>query len=353
MQVAGLQTKTPKGAQLHMGKKHLTLELREILARLRSEGMSIRAIARIIDYSPSAICQELQRNKLKNGEYRPRSAQEKTRLRRLRANRSHLQIDPDLELYLKEKLSSFWSPEQIEGRLKIDFPHSKRMRICFKSIYNKICPYKGAPRSELTQYKKFLRRKHAQTRSFRHGKHRNPAEVNRCLRSIEKRPQVVDEKTRFGDWEGDLIWGKKGTGYIATFVERLTGLTLAEKCDDKSKQTVGKAIERFMLKIPPHLRKTMTLDRGTEFYDYERLEAKYSTTFYFCHPQCPHERGLNENINGQLRQYFPRKSNFRELDQAEINKCLKQFAARPRKGFGYISTMEKLQQLGLDSFVQF
>lgn len=336
-----------------MGKKHLTLEKREILARLLSEGMSIRNIAHILGFSPSAISQEVRRNSLKDGRYVPKSAQEKARIRRLRANRERQPVDTALYAYIKEKLSFCWSPEQIVGRLRKDFPTAHRMRISFKTIYNKICPAKGAPRTDFVHYKQYLRRKHARTRSFRHGKSRSAAEVNRTLPSIEQRPSIVDERARFGDWEGDLISGKRGTGFIATFVERLTGLTLAYRCKDKSKATVSHAMECFMKDVPGDLRKTMTLDRGTEFFGYEGLELKYETKFYFCHPQCPQERGLNENTNGLLRQFFPRKMDFREISDFELKHKLRLLADRPRKKFGYSSTIEKLQQLGLEGRVQF
>jgi IS30 family transposase len=148
-----------------MGKKHLTLEKREILARLLSEGMSIRNIAHILGFSPSAISQEVRRNSLKDGRYVPKSAQEKARIRRLRANRERQPVDTALYAYIKEKLSFCWSPEQIVGRLRKDFPTAHRMRISFKNdlqqnlsrkgcASNRFCPLQAIPPAETCTHKK-------------------------------------------------------------------------------------------------------------------------------------------------------------------------------------------------------
>ena len=336
-----------------MGKKHFTSEKREILARLLNDKISQRQIARILDMSPSAISQELSRNRLADGTYSPEAAQMKAYIRRLRANRNRHSFPDELIEYIKEKLECYWSPEQISERLRIDFPNSKKMRISFKTIYNKVCPKKKAPRTELVDFRKYLRRKHIVAKSFKKGRPKAAQDVSNVLRSIEERPASVNAKTSFGHWESDLISGKRGSGYMVTFVERMTGHTLAWVCLQKTKEAVNAILRRFMETIPAAYRKTITVDRGTEFYGYAEIEKESSTKFYFCHPRCPHERGLNENTNGLLRQFFPKKTDFSKITPAELTRALKLLANRPKKKFAYRTTIETLQLQGLGHLVKF
>lgn len=333
-----------------MGKKQLTLVHREILARLRNDGNSLRYIAKYLGFSASAICQELKRNSRKNGpcsgRYFPEEAQMKTRNRRIYANRKNKRGPAKLDKYIKEMLKLFWSPEQITGRLKIDYPDDLQMRISFKTIYNMIS---GTTHNKpcIRSYRRCLRYKHVQGKSFKHGRKKAAQEVNRNLRSIKERPGIVDIKGRVGDWEADLICGKGRSGYMVTFVERKNCYLYVFPCSTKNKDQVSQVMKTFMQKVRPQYRKTMTVDRGGEFFGYESIEAKYGTKFYFCHPQSPQERGLNENSNGLLRQFFPKKMNFSGIGQKQINKVVDLINNRPRKKFGYRSPRELLEQQGI------
>jgi len=336
-----------------MSKKQFTLEKREILARLLQRKIPQYQIASILDLSPSAITQELKRNRLVCGSYCPKAAQMKTYVRRLRANRRRHEFSTALLEYVKEKLELYWSPEQISERLRIDFPSSKEMRISFKTIYNKICPRKKAPRTELVQYRKYLRRKHIVAKSFKKGRPRAAQDVTNTLRSIEERPASIELKNVFGHWEGDLICGKRGSGYIVTFVERMTGYTLAWLCPNKRSATVNSVINQFIKTVPGNYRKTITVDRGTEFYGYSEIEKNCRTLFYFCHPHRPQERGVNENTNGLLRQFFPKKMDFSTIEPTALKRVLELLANRPRKKFGYKTTAEIMALQGLKGLIQF
>ena len=165
-----------------MGHRHFNLESREVLARLLGNGFSQRKAAEALGVTPSAVCQELKRNTIKGQGYLPEKAQRKCYLRRLRANRNKAKLAPELIRYIQEKLENYWSPEQIAGRLKIEFPHSRQMHVSFKTIYTYVCPDKSHARTELSPYRKYLRHKWKMRRSFRHGRSKAAQEVNRSLR---------------------------------------------------------------------------------------------------------------------------------------------------------------------------
>ena len=154
-------------------------------------------------------------------------------------------------------------------------------------------------------------------------------------------------RSRFGDWEGDLIRGHKGQGYLVTLVERSTGLLLAAPCADKRAETVNAATLQCFRSIGAKHVRSITVDRGKEFYGFAALEQQLGAKFYFCHPHSPHERGQNEQANGLLRQFFPKRKALSHVSQAEANRAVAFINNRPKKKFGYRTTMEVIEARGL------
>ncbi len=209
-----------------MGHTHLSAEARATLERCLGLGFSLRDAGKILGYSAAALCKERKRNSV-DGRYEAAHAQQRSQNRRRNVARRKKKLPEALEAYIFEKMRLYWSPEQIAGRLKIDFPDNPAMRISFKTIYRRIA--RGVKkRTVWAELYPFFRLKR-NGKSMRGHMKLNPGPAGR-LPSIESRPTVVDKKTRFGDWESDLISGPRGKGHIATFVERSTGVLLAAQC---------------------------------------------------------------------------------------------------------------------------
>lgn len=338
-----------------MGHRHLTLDKREILGRLLGQGQSIRGIARILGYSPSAISQEIKKGTKKRngrGRYDHRLAHHRSYWRRKLAYHKKDLFLPEVVDYVRRGLEQYWSPEQIAGRIRLDHPHSPQMRICFKTIYRWLNA--GSQSKNPNQwriYYKYLRLKRGgkrfgcfecDTRGCRSG-----------LPSIEGRPKQVEERSRFGDWECDLIRGYKGQGYLATLVERSTGLLLAQPCENKSMSTVNQAVISLLYGLPQCLVRTITVDRGKEFYGFETIEKKLGTRMYFCHPNCPNERGQNEQANGLLRQFFPKRKPLSGVSNEEVKRAVALINNRPKKKLGYRTTMELIAERNLSKVLSF
>lgn len=330
-----------------MGHRQLNREKREIIERLLSKQHSIREIAQILGYSPSSICQEIQRNSVyRNGMfvYSHQVAQRKTEYRRKRPGRT---CKPEeLVRYVIEKLKLYWSPEQIEGRLKLKYPAQPGLRVSFKTIYRWIERAKQhrSPlgcKARYTQYLRFKRQRKYVRNGVAKSKRSKP------LPCITSRPSAAAEKNEFGHWEGDLVLGYRGVKNAVTLVDIATGFLIAIPCKNKKMETVSDAIKKAFRKLPSHLVKTITLDRGSEFSAYENLEKELNCTVYFCHPQSPNERALNENTNGLLRQFYPKRKRSVFSDSKRLTKTVNLINHRPRKKFGYRTTWEIIEEQGL------
>lgn len=331
-----------------MGYKHISAEGRETLQRCLEQGYSLRRIGQILGYSAATICKERKRNTI-NGRYEALSAHQRSVNRRKRACYRKRKLPLELEAYIFEKISLYWSPEQVAGRLKVDFPDRCDMRVSFATIYRRIARgvKKRTPWSQLYQ---FLRLKRM-GKSMRGHMKSNPGPAG-ALPTIEMRPSIVDEKTRFGDWESDLVSGPKGKGHIATFVERKTNFLLATECPSRRPEDYAAAALRTLGLLPAGSAHTVTVDRGCEFFGYKAIEQHLGTNYYFCHPRCPNERGLNEQINGLLRQFFPKGKILQGIEE-ELSWAVALINHRPRKRLGYKTPVEVLKDLGLQKVLTF
>ena len=222
------------------------------------------------------------------------------------------------------KLRKEWSPEQVSGWLLED----KERPISHESIYLHIWANKQAGGDLYT----YLRRQGKKYDKRRNGKSTRGHIRNRV--SIDDRPGVVDDKSRIGDWEIDTVIGKGHSGALVTVVERVTNFTVSAQVDNKSADAVTRATIR-LLKPYKDIVLSITADNGKEFAYHEKISEALSTDFYFAHPYSSWERGLNENTNGLLRQYFPKSTDLKKVTQAEVIRAVKRLNTRPRKNLGF------------------
>jgi IS30 family transposase len=314
-----------------MGYKHLTIDEREVILKMRAQQASMRQIGDRLGRSVGTISRELSRNVSSTHEYKAHLAQRYYEKRREASKEPYrLEDDEFLREYVEEKLKEYWSPEQISGRTRKDLEIYISPLTIYRWIYRN--------HAEGGEFYRYLRQNHRHRRKRRRGKDRRGQMPDR--RMIDKRPKVVDERQRIGDWEGDTVEGRKGSGFIATHVERKTRYTVAIKVADKSAETVTRATIAAMKKLPPEKIKTMTFDNGKEFAGFKELEYELEMRSYFARPYHSWERGTNENTNGLLRQFFPKGMDFSTLVQLDVDRALERLNNRPRKCLNYRTPTE-------------
>jgi len=291
----------------------------------------MRPIGDMLGRSGGTISRELSRNVSSTHDYKPHLAQRYYEKRRQQSKEPYrLEGNTWLRGYVEKKLKQYWSPEQISGRLNKDY----EMDISPVTIYSWI--YRN--RTKGGELYRYLRQSHRRRRKRRASEDRRGQMPDR--RMIDKRPKVVNERKRIGDWEGDTVEGSKGSGFIATHVERRTRYTVALKVADKSAETVTQATLAAMKKLPPEKVKTMTFDNGKEFAGFKELERGLNMRSYFAMPYHSWERGTNENTNGLLRQFFPKGMDFSMVLQRDVDSALELLNNRPRKCLNYRTPTE-------------
>lgn len=305
---------------------------------LLAQGLNQAQIARQIGRCRSVICRELHRNAAHPNHYSASGAQE--RYRRVRKDcvpRRRLEHQP-LWRFIIDKIEERWTPEEVAGRLPLLYPSDPRMRISHEALYQAIY---GDPRL------RFLIKRLAQSRPKRRkrgqGKsRRGPAIPNRV--GIEHRPDVVEERSRYGDWEGDLILGAKQQGVIATLVDRTSRLLRAKKADSKQAEEIAKEIIDALQDMPISWVKTITFDNGTEFARHATMAEALAVDIYFADPYASYQRGTNENTNGLIRRYLPKGTSFKNLTQQQLDQIVEDLNNRPRKCLGYRTPNEVFQE---------
>lgn len=319
-----------------MSYSHFKSFQRNELSALLRAGLTQKKAAKLLNKTASAVCQELKRNPAdtKIG-YDAGIAKKKTRERRIMANQRFRKIENNIWLknYIIKKIELYWSPEQISGRLKRKWPVDKSRHINKDSIYKFIYGH----RRYLIKYLRCQKGKYRRRYGTRLREKRRE-ELKK--RRIDQRPQVVEKRKRIGDWEGDTIVGQERVKQILTHVERKSGIIFGDKLEHSTAgETKDKTIERFN-KIPENRKYTITYDNGTTFSEYELIEGKTGIEIFFAHPYRSWERGTNENANGLLRQFFPKKSAFAMITQEQIDKVCCLINNRPRKRLNYLTPNE-------------
>ncbi len=317
---------------------HLTLQEREQISRGLATNMSLRAIARDLGRSPSTISREILKNQgiIK---YRAITADEQAWVRSLRPKVCLLARRPDLCRTVASKLAMKWSPEQISGWLKSEFPDQPDMQISHETIYQSLfIQARGVLKKELAAHlrsRRMMRRSKLSTTKGR------PRGQIIDATSISERPAEVADRAIPGHWEGDLLTGSHNS-HIATLVERHSRFTILVQVAGKDTNSVVTALTREVNKIPASLRKTLTWDRGTEMAQHKAFTIATDVQVYFCDPRSPWQRGSNENTNRLLRQYFPKGTDLKAFDQDYLDQIAQQLNERPRKTLGFDTPAARL-----------
>ena len=304
-----------------MNYKHLSIEERCCLREYYNEGYSYRRIAELLGRSASTICREINRNRSfmnVKPAYYPHTAQKKYLLRRSYCHRGMFQ-DPTKLDYIKARLLETWSPEQIANT-----PWEKTLpstRTIYRWIYEKY----------IDVSLKALRRKgKSQGKRPIWGKYRYGA-------SIRKRDKSVYKRLEFGHWEADTVVSGRGKSKacFATLAERKTRFYIAVKMADKSAASMVKAMMEALGNLPDAAVKTITCDRGSEFAGWQTIEEQLNCEVYFTDPYCAWQKGTNENLNGLLREFYPKGRNLSRVSPSTLKKNLALINARPKKVLGF------------------
>lgn len=305
---------------------HLTLEEREKITCFQREGKSLRAIAMALKRSPSSITREIRRNQVANGFYIAEFADKKSKSRRSvdRPRVLHRHKTAAAKDYILEKLKLSWTPDEISGRMRRE---KRPFYACPETIYKLIYSREGR---DLNLFK-YLKRKQ-KTRYFRHSK--RPVEPRVAPgASVHDRPKTIENRRHFGHFEGDLVHCQNGN--ITTLLERKTRKTFLRKNDSKHSDLIVSGIAKTLNALPPKMRQSMSIDQGKEFALYQRLESNLGMKIYFCDTHSPWQKGANENFNGRLRHFFPKKSDISDLTQEELDQIAEQMNNTPRKCLDY------------------
>jgi IS30 family transposase len=318
----------------------LTLAEREVISRGMVAGQSLRSIAVSLGRAPSTVSRETNRNGGRR-RYRAGEADQASCDRARRPKNCKLVNNRALTRAVARKLKGLWSPEQIAGWLKYEYPDNETMQVSHETIYKSLfIQARGALKKELLQH---LRR----TRTMRRGRsHTQKTATHGRITgtvSIRERPASVEDRAIPGHWEGDLIIGSNNS-QIATLVERHTRYVMLVRVPSKDTKTVIDALIKHAHKLPRELYKSLTWDRGKEMADHQRFSLDTDIKIFFCDPKSPWQRGSNENTNGLLRQYFPKGMDLSDIHQNKLNAVARQLNGRPRKTLDFRTPAERFDQ---------
>lgn len=306
-----------------MKYRQITLEERYNLSLLRRQGHSAAVIARILGRHRSTILREVRRNrKASDGGYRPQLADWYARGRRSRSRRNRRFSEKDLK-WIPRLLRIKWSPEQISGRLGL----YGILQISHETIYRYIWEDKRQGGNLYAHLRGAQKQRRKRYRSY-DSRGRLAAK-----RHISTRPAAVEGRKQVGHWEADTVVGP-GKPCILSLVERKTGYTVIGRLEARTTAEVNRRATQLIRNQPRTVR-TITADNGTEFHGYSTIERKTSARFYFATPYHSWERGTNENTNGLIRQYIPKRQSMANLSQNQCNAIARQLNQRPRKRLGF------------------
>lgn len=304
---------------------------RDQIAILLASGASQHLIAKKLNRSVSSICEEIKRNSI-NGEYLPTKAEELSQKRNKNSRKTNPLKNPKIYAYVCLKLREGWSPEQIAGRLKRD--NNGQTVICHETIYNYVYSQEGKTK-KLHEY---LVRQHRKRRPW----------YGRCLyrrgisnrTSIRERPEEINNRLIFGHWETDVVEGRGHISGIQSMLERKTRFYDCRLLPNIDSEYGHQAQVEMLIKYPKLARQSVTFDNGRENYNHHKLTRDYGIKTYFCDPHCAWQKGSNENHNGVLRRYIPKKTDLTTITQTELNWIVEEINNRPRKCLGYETPLE-------------
>ncbi len=317
----------------------LSLSEREEISRGIARQQSIRGMARQIQRSPSTISREIHRNGGYD-EYRASAADQATWARAHRPKPCKLAQHRSLAKVVATKLQQQWSPQQIAGWLKKQYPEREHARVSHETIYRSLyIQARGVLKKELQAC---LRTQRTIRRSKQASlKRQGLGKITQAV-SIKERPASVEDRAVPGHWEGDLLGGTHNS-YIVTLVERQSRYVMLAKIEKKNAEMVAAALIKQAQRLPTELYKSLTWDRGSEMANHRQFTLATDIAVYFCDPKSPWQRGTNENTNRLLRQYFPKGTNLSLYSQAQLNTVARQLNERPRKTLEYETPAERFQ----------
>lgn len=318
--------------------KRLSYSERVKIETLVNEMRSISYISKQLNRNVSTISRELKRWKGSSLYYSATIANEYAKvIQKNKSSGTKIDLNPKLKMQVYRGLLSGLSPEAISGRLKVAFPNDPSMQVSYESIYRHIYLHpQGVVNKKLISllcWHKSRRRK-----KVKQDKHRAKIEAGI---SIEQRPKNVEQRIEPGHWEGDLVMGIHQKSCIGTIVERKSRYTLLIKLNSKKSNEVCNNFSEVLGQLPLIYRKTMTYDNGVEMAEYESITQDTGIKVFFAHPYSSWERGTNENTNGLIRRFCPKKTtDFNDISEEELKALQERLNNRPRKVLGYHTPKE-------------
>ena len=311
-----------------ISSRYLSEDERVHIADGLQAGTSLRQIAAALGRSPSTVSREVRRNRsARSARYAPRAAQTFADAARKRPRQSQIAACTPLRDAIQKLLKEQWSSRQISHQLRIDFPDRPDMHVVHESIYQALySPQTNGLTREMTRHLRTGRRGrlHRRSTSARRSRFSGPL--------LSERPAEVDSRLVPGHWEGDLVCGAFNRSAIATLVERTSAFLLLVHLNGKhDAATVRERVGIAMSVLPPHLRKSLTWDQGSEMAEYLQFQKDTMIPVYFCDPHSPWQRGSNENANGLIRQYFPKGTNLNVHSPERLADVAAKINARPRE----------------------
>jgi len=318
----------------------LSLLEREEISRGIAARLSIRSIAKQLNRAPSTVSREISRNGGAR-HYRASVADNAALERALRPKACKLVGNNDLIHLISRKLRLFWSPQQISGWLKRQYPNEENLHVSHETIYRSLfIQARGVLKKELLQCLRTQRVIRRPKKATLKGK--GLGKIPEAI-SISERPSSAEDRAIPGHWEGDLIQGINGS-FIATLVERHSRYVMLAKVKSKKTEDVVKALIKQSKKLPKKLYQSLTWDRGSELTNHREFTIATNIDVYFCDPHSPWQRGTNENTNRLLRQYFPKGTDISLHNQRKLDSVAKQLNERPRKTLDYETPVERFNQ---------
>ena len=319
----------------------LTLSERVIIETLLGENKSKSDIARKLGRSRSAVGAEINKwIRNPRDRYKATLANDCAKMYNdIKRTKDKITLSRSLRIQVYRGLLGGLSPEAISGRLKLIYPDDLLMQISYESIYRFIYSHpQGSLNKKLI---KLLVRKKSRRRATK--RYEGKRTIIKEGTSIDQRSKEIASRQEVGHWEGDLLIGPKQGSCIGSIVERKTRYTILVKLDNKKSKTVRAAFAKKLNKQPLLFKKTMTYDNGTEMAEHKLLTEQTGMSIYFAHPYSSWERGTNENTNGLVRRYYPKKTDFNNVSSAELASLQDRLNNRPRKVLGYYTSNEIYQ----------
>lgn len=319
-----------------MQYNHLSIEEREKIQELLWQKKSVRHIAKELGRSPSSVSREIKKNNPQQKKrYTPRLAHERAVKKRSCRGAPKLDKDPVLRAYVIKHLKLGWSPEQIAGTAPISISHEAIYQYVYAQVYRSGHGLVKSDKEDLRPY--LARRKKRRTPK---GVRRSHRVLKGPLPSIEDRPAEVNLRTEIGHWEDDLVVSRESSDNLKTINERVSGLVFISRVSNGTAEVGDNAVLNRMKDVPIEYRKTLTRDRGSENVKYHSLEKELGIQVFFAHAYSSWERGSNENLNGLIRRYLPKKTDFRKVSDEQIQRIEYLLNSRPRKRLGWKTPYE-------------